>query len=1401
MEDEYRFENLTPDQVNRAKGLYQSYGMSSLPLNRGAEAFNALPVDQRKRLFDVLQNSPEATPEAPPSQERPVITEVKIGERVFSFGDQAPRKEPSITDLLAQRGIQSRDASFSDTIDPKTGEVIPGFKPSSQIVTVENLLERGYQVRDAMPEAPYGEAAKQGLRRGLLEGGVTGLGIAGGIRAGVALMPYVASVAPAAAPFTPLAGGLAGFAASLFAADEAEEALDTEELRPKDPRVQPLYEGMRTFGGFLGGGVTAYSLPTATAQSGKIGKLLGEMGDFARANPHTYMAREAVISAYAGLYGGSIVALLPPEQYPVAGPLTRLVAEMGAGILSPGKIAFDAFMVGRSGMSVKNERKAAEAIRRVLEGEGEDIKKVADELATAMADRPIDPKTGLPVALTSAQLIDSRGLTMLERTLARNNAAFSAETKEIGEQGLSLYNELLRRLKDSGDPNLVAKAVRMEEAHMQRNLQMAIDQATFIAADKAAKLGLRSVKDRAQIALILEAELQKIVDASRQTQLELYTDSIANAFRVTKKGRVVPVKVAGTNLTQQYLELMSGYDRPTKGTLEADYGFVTSELRRLGLDVKEAKRAYTAGTKTSDYMDFFRNKRQGTSPALAEVDIPEMRADRLIQLISDFRTRARDFRGQGKAELAKNYTMLANAALEDLNKLDDPVYAEARAFTKAFHDVFSRTFAGELDDVDTTGRLRIPVETMVSRTVRGGADAAYMRMKEITDAARFSEKLLADRQSVGVVNEAYAREARAIKESLTGVKDINPNDTRQVTNIVFTPQERARGAKAVSLSEFIKRTGGIADVGGELSAQDITNRTLPGLVRRVQNVGGRIIVPPDAGMDAVRQRVFDAGYFPGKTNYNQITDDEIISALRQDLFGNKVWTVAVQEKLAPIMGQREAIDDWASQGITADMEVDDIAEALLRSDEVARKQGRPTTVPDSLLDKVALERRPAGGIDPDQIVNTVLGAQQRMLRSLAAETTEIRDGQRLINPKKFQSFIERNNDLIQELGLQQEFSDILRAQQALDDVLDPASKANYTLRGQKILADLLDNENPFDPVFNAISGNTPVRDMKELLRTIYTSPMTAAEKAQAREGLKSILLDYAYQKAGGAENFKPSKYERALFGPLGESDRRVFPSLMSLMRQEGIITPEEFRNHKRMLDAQLNIERTMAPGGKLVSEEMMPSAAMSTLEELYMTQIMARIAGAANPGGPGSLSFAQRLIRRGERLFKQMPTQKQMAMLREAAKDPVLMEQLLRKDLTMQEKRSLARRLVALVLSPGITSTSLQRYITAPSEEELAREQQEERARKAASRSSAVQDLQALPSNQTTDRLPRSRPPAPTTRGVPGLTPPAGGAPPAGGGGGAPPTSQSRMMLQQLFPNDAIMGAAAVQAGMPPMPG
>ena len=1406
MADQYRFENLTPTQLNQVRDYYKSMGMNALPVDRGAAVFNALPLEERRSLFEsALPRMPEttaATEEAP----RPDVTVTRIGNISFE-GEPSPPSEPPRSSVsveaLRERGFGIKPAPLVPSIDPKTGQKV-GFPAPPSVVTVEKLLERGFELQRSMPTSEeYGEAAAAGFRRGTIEGVGTGAMIAGGIKAGTALAPFTGPVAP----FMPAIGGLAGFGVSMLGLGAAEDFL--EEGRPEARELQPTYEGFRTFGGGMTSGpLIAYSLPTATAQSGRIGQLVSQMGNFARANPHTFAARDAVISAYSGLYGGLALATIPPDEFPVASPLVRLGAEMTAGFLSPGKIVFDGIMTGASGLSVKNERKVAEVLRKVIESGGEDVQTTADNIAAALVDRPIDPKTGQPVKLTTAQLINSRSLTAFERLLSQNNAQLSTQSREMGENGLRVYAEVIRRLKDSGDPNLVRQAVVLEEQHLQNMFDMALDQAVFLATQEAARLGLRGTKDRVRIAGLLEEQLNKVADAARQSQHALYTSAIDNAFRLNSKGtKIVPVKVNSQDLTQTYLEIIAGRSSPTKRDLTDHYAYLTDGMRQLGLNIKDATKAYRSGMKTLEYRDFFLKGRTGVSPALADVKVPDMAMNKLMSFASGLRERARNFKSQGNDKVAKDYNMMADAIINDLDKIDNPIYSEARALTKAYHDAFSRTFAGQLDDLDATGRLRIPPEMLIQRALNGGVDAAYMKMMEIRDAARFSEKLVANRLSHEVVTTAYAREAEAIRDSLTKARTLDPNNATQVTRAVFSPEERKRGLAAISLAEFIKRTGGIADIGGELAAQDITNKTLPGLVRKVTRVGSRVIVPQNAGMDAVRERVFDAGYFPGKRDYTQITDSEIIDALKQDLFINKVWTLRVQERLAPFIGNMEAVDEWASQGITRDMSAQDIATRLFQLDEASRKQGLPTIVPESLLDKVAAERRPAGGINPEEILNTVLGAQQQMVRSLAAETVETINGNRLINRKKFDSFVERNRDLIDELALTEEFKNISSAQQAVDNLLDPASKVNYTLRGQKIFADLIDREDPFEPVFLAIKGKTPVRDTKELLKVIDTSQLTDAQKAQAREGFKSMLLDYAFHQAGGSQvtalpdgttvsSFDPQKYRTALFEPLRESDRRVFPSLMSLMRQEGLVTPAEVENYKKIILASLNVEKTLKPGVISGAEEL-PTAEMNTLEELALSQLTLRVASAISPGGPGALAFAGRSTKISERIFKRMPSRQKIALLQEAAKDPVLMEQLLRRDLSMQEKRNLARRLASLLFSPTTAPIAVQRYIQTPTEEQLRQEQEEdlrirrERAQRRREQGSARDQLQEMDVRRILERN-RPMPPAPTTRGVPGMPRP-GNAPPAGG---APPTtgapSQSRLMMQQLFPNDAILGAAGV---------
>ncbi len=433
-------------------------------------------------------------------------------------------------------------------------------------------------------------------------------------------------------------------------------------------------------------------------------------------------------------------------------------------------------------------------------------------------------------------------------------------------------------------------------------------------------------------------------------------------------------------------------------------------------------------------------------------------------------------------------------------------------------------------------------------------------------------------------------------------------------------------------------------------------------------------------------------------------------------------------------------------------------------------------------------------IDPLATVNTVLGAQRRMLRAVAAETTEEVNGQRLINEQKFRAFMDKNSALIAELGMTNEFKDIASAQRALLDL--QSTKASQTLRQQKVFADLMDKDDPYYPIVKALRGGSAVIETRKILKKIADSPLTDAQKLDAREGFKSLLLQYAENRAGGADNFDFVKYRDALFKPVREGSS---VTVMGLMRSEGLISPLEEKNLQALLTPMANIQRSLE-GNRLLDESILPTGAMSTIEELALTQLSARVAGMVSPGGPGSLSFAQRFIKRAERLFKNMPYQKQMELLREAAKDPELAAQLLRKDLSPLEKRNLGMKLMGILFSPSVAPTAFQRYVQQPTPEEIEEDRRYREERLKPKPSSAAQDLQNM--QQVYElQAPRPRPPAPVTRGMPGVTPPAGGAPPAGGGGGAPPTSQSRMMLQQLFPNDAIMGAAAVQAGTPPMPG
>lgn len=420
------------------------------------------------------------------------------------------------------------------------------------------------------------------------------------------------------------------------------------------------------------------------------------------------------------------------------------------------------------------------------------------------------------------------------------------------------------------------------------------------------------------------------------------------------------------------------------------------------------------------------------------------------------------------------------------------------------------------------------------------------------------------------------------------------------------------------------------------------------------------------------------------------------------------------------------------------------------------------------------ELRPLAELSRANVVS-VTDSMDRVLRLAMTDPTIVDPQTRRVNAQALANWMTRNEATLNKFGsLKNDLKTALDAENAFAALNDPNSAAARQLRDQQNFSLVLPGgEKPTAAVSDVLASRTPITDLRRLIDVADASKTPQA----ARNGLKSSIFEWAYTKSGGTGNqFSVKAFDDNLFKPLAPGQ----PSIVNLLRTQGLMTLDEVKNIRRMFGVMRRIDD--AKDNRVFIENVL--AGGNPLEAFAVRFLALHGSSAAIPSGPGSLAAASAVSNTAQQLFNKMPRLNALAGLREVAADRKLMAALLRKGRTDQEKLAFLREAQKQLKAAGILMpvTTGQRAVIPALNITEQRQEDTQRRREEARRI-------------------RTAPPAPTTRGMPGMTPPAGGAPPAGGGGGAPPTSQSRMMLQQLFPNDAITGAAAMQGGAPPMPG
>jgi len=612
-------------------------------------------------------------------------------------------------------------------------------------MTVDDLFPSG-----GPPEPGVGDMATsvaKGAAKGALRDSPIVAGALTGFTAGMpmatAATPFIGPFAGAIPLVTTALGGYFGYEAG-----QAASGLIPEE---QDPRLKAYFEGGTTFGSSIASAPAAFFLPVAGPTSGRVATFLSTMGKAARSSPKVFMGSEAVSAATQGIAGGTAEAYRPGQEG------VRLTAELAAGVapvsklltlgVDASKAALSAAKAGFAGRSASLENKAANLLLDALEKSGEDPEALLKALRQQM------PK-GVPTP-TSGQKTGSKALMDLESSLGNHRAQFGGETAEQGRTAMLAYQELIEALGKTGPEGLIA-ASKLRYDRFVNGLETRLSLADANAARKIAKINTESPEARTQVGMIVKDQVERALTEARDVESKLWTSALEDLTRPVKKtfqekvviginqfnGKEITKTITDTKIVAPAIMPSNTVDTFLARASEMGPALfkdippqVRNIMKSFNVDENSVEK-FRQGKLTDEYLNTgkmpFSSRGSPGMPSIKEQPVQD-----LVNYRSRLLGMAREAAGEGKMANADFYSKLADGMLQDLNTLKDPMYDQAREFSRALNDTFTRTYAGNLTAVTSTGEPRIPVETLVQNAFGGSPGQTAMRMKEVEDAVAF----------------------------------------------------------------------------------------------------------------------------------------------------------------------------------------------------------------------------------------------------------------------------------------------------------------------------------------------------------------------------------------------------------------------------------------------------------------------------------------------------------------------------------------------------------------------------------------------------------------------------------------------------------------------------------------
>jgi len=245
-------------------------------------------------------------------------------------------------------------------------------------------------------------------------------------------------------------------------------------------------------------------------------------------------------------------------------------------------------------------------------------------------------------------------------------------------------------------------------------------------------------------------------------------------------------------------------------------------------------------------------------------------------------------KGVGKL---KNYVINSDKKLSEVanKKLGDVTSDDVKKLSNEAYEVAAKE-GGELNPSY--------VEKLTSEVKE--FDDIDKTATKLSGLERTSENLIKRFESTlgATKNDSKLLQKAAGKSEIT-----DPDQLMEIANQYEQSLKNIKQFKPKRLLQYIKENGGVADYSGELKSLGVTNKTIPGLLRKEGTKG--------VSLDDVGEKLYEAGKFSERPTVNEVLD-----AIGEDTINKNVFMPS--ENIAVYDDAAEFIDGFESAGLDID---------------------------------------------------------------------------------------------------------------------------------------------------------------------------------------------------------------------------------------------------------------------------------------------------------------------------------------------------------------------------------------------------------------------------------------------------------------------------------------------------